>query len=151
MTNPPELYSISQLAKLCGLDRATVTKRLAEVEVTDGAKGAKTYALAVALPALISGESTEMDEAKLRKMQAEAGMRELDLERERGEVVPAKEVADYTLRLFRGMHNRVAVQFPRRIAGQLYKAESAAQITEILQRELGRDFNDLRSDHKRFL
>jgi DNA-binding transcriptional MocR family regulator len=146
-----QLYSISQLAALSGLDRATVTKRLAEIAPTDGAKGAKTYALADALPALIAGESAEFDAAKLRKMQAEAGLRELDLQRERGEVVSTKDVGDYALRLFKGMHNRVAVQFPRSIAAQLYKAESAPHITETLQRELGRIFNELRGDHTRFL
>jgi hypothetical protein len=146
-----QLYSISQLATLSGLDRATITKRLAEVPFEEGAKNAKTYALDAALPALIAGESAEFDAAKLRKMQAEAGLRELDLERERGEVVSTKEVADYALRLFKGMHNRVAVQFPRSIAAQLYKAESASHITETLQRELGRIFNDLRGDHTRFL
>jgi DNA-binding transcriptional MocR family regulator len=146
-----QLYSISQLAALSGLDRATVTKRLAEVPFEEGAKNAKSYALDVALPALIAGESAEFDAAKLRKMQAEAGLRELDLERERGEVVSTKEVGDYALRLFKGMHNRVAVQFPRSIAAQLYKAESAPHITETLQRELGRIFNELRDDHTRFL
>lgn len=150
-TSVDQLYSISQLANLSGLDRATVTKRLADVTFEKGEKNAKSYALAAALPALIAGESTEMDEAKLRKMQAEAGIRELDLERERGEVVSTAEVSDYTLRLFKGVQNRIGVRFPREIAQQLYKAESAAQITEILQRELGRIFNDLRDDHKRFL
>lgn len=146
-----QLYSISKLADLCKLDRATVVKRLKDVEPTSGAKGAKTYALDAALPALIAGERTEMDEAKLRKMQAEADLKELDFKREQGEVVDVNAVADYALRLFKAMHNRLAVQLPRSIAAQLYKAESAPQITEILQREVGRTFNDLRSDHKRFL
>lgn len=151
MSKDAELYSISQLARLSALDRATVTKRLDGVECTEGARGAKTYALAAALPALIAGESTEMDEAKLRKVQAEAGMRELDLERERGEVVSVKEVADYALRLFKAIHNRLGIRFPREIAQQLYKAESPAHVTEVLQRELGRIFNELREDHKHFL
>ncbi|MCA1567247.1 MAG: DUF1441 family protein [Acidobacteria bacterium] len=151
MSDATELYSISQLATLSGLDRATVTKRLVDVPFAGGAKNAKTYSLADALPALISGESTEMDAAKLRKMQAEADLKELDFQRERGEVVSTKEVADYTLRLFKGVQNRIGVRFPREISQQLYKAESAAQITETLQRELGRIFNDLRDDHKRFL
>lgn len=152
MSNTGEqLYSISQLATLSGLDRATVTKRLAEVPFEEGAKNAKTYALDVALPALIAGESAEFDAAKLRKMQAEAGLRELDLERERSEVVPTKEVGDYALRLFKGMHNRLGIRFPREIAQQLYKAESPAHVTEVLQRELGRIFNELREDHQHFL
>jgi hypothetical protein len=152
VSQPPELfYSISQLASLCALDRATVAKRLVDIESTDGAKGAKTYALSAALPALIAGERTEMDAAKLRKMQAEADLKELDFQRERGEVLPTKDVADYALRLFKGMQNRIGVRFPREIAQQLYKAESAAQITEVLKRELGRIFNELRDDHQRFL
>lgn len=151
MSKKVELYSISELARFTALDRATVTKRLDGVECTEGARGAKTYSLYAALPALIAGERTEMDAAKLRKMQAEADLKELDYQRERSEVVPTKEVGDYALRLFKAMHNRIAVQFPRSIAAQLFKAESAPHITETLQRELGRIFNDLRDDHKRFL
>lgn len=144
-------YSISELAKLTTLDRATVRKRLEEVEPAPGPKGAKTYELVDALPALIAGASAEMDAAKLRKMQAEADLKENELAIERGEVVPVKEVQSYALNLFKRVHNRIGVQLPREIAQQLYKAESAAQITEILRTETGRIFNDLRSDHKRFL
>ncbi|HWT00206.1 MAG TPA: DUF1441 family protein [Pyrinomonadaceae bacterium] len=143
--------SISQLAKLCGLDRATVTKRLEAVPSAPGEKGAKLYLLSEALPALIAGESSEMDDAKLRKTQAEADLKELEYRREQNEVVEVKEVADYALRLFKAINNRVAVRFPREIAAQVYKAESPAHATEILQRELGRLFNELREDHKRFL
>lgn len=143
--------SISELATLTGLDRRTVAKRLKEVPAGEGSKGAKLYALADALPVLIAGESSEMDEAKLRKTQADANLRELEFRREQGEVVEVKEVMNYTLNLFKGVHNRVAVRFPREIAQTVYKADSAAQMTEILQRELGRIFNELRDDHKRFL
>jgi hypothetical protein len=144
-------YSLSELAKVTTLDRATVTKRLAEVPYVEGAKGAKMYELADALPALIAGESSEMDEAKLRKMQAEANIKELDYQREQGLVVEVREVKSYALDLFKRLHNRIGVRFPREIAAQLYKAESANQITDVLQRELGRIFNDVRSDHQRFL
>ncbi len=144
-------YSISQLAKLCHLDRATVTKRLEGVVSVAGAKNAKLYALSDALPALIAGERTEMDEAKLRKTQAEADLKELEFRREQEEVVEVKEVHNYTLQLFKGVHNRIALRFPREINQQLYKAESPAHVTEILQRELGRIFNELREDHRRFL
>jgi hypothetical protein len=144
-------FSISQLAKLSKLDRATVTKRLELVESTSGAKGAKCYTLAAALPALIAGERTEMDEAKLRKMEAEADLKELEYKREQEQVVEVKDVHNYILQLFKGVHNRIGLRFPREIAQQLYKAESPAQITETLHRDLGRIFNELRDDHKRYL
>lgn len=145
------LYSISQLARLSTLDRATVARRLEGVAFVKGAKGAKAYQLEAALPALIKGAGDEMDEAKFRKTAAEASLRELEVERERGLVVAVSEVKDYALRLFKALHNRIGVRFPREVAAQVYKAESKEQITEILTRELGRIFNDLRGDHTRFL
>lgn len=144
-------YSISELARLCALDRATVTKRLKEVEPAESREKLKLYKLEAALPALIAGESAEMDEAKLRKAQADADLRELELKRERGEVVLVKDVRNYAQALVRGLHQRVAVKLPSQIAAQLYKSESAAQIAETLQREFGRIFNELRDDHKSFL
>lgn len=146
-----KLYSISELRELTGLDRATIRTRLDGIEPQGGAKNAKTYALKVALPALIAGASAEMDAAKLRKAEADAELREIDLKRELGAVVEVKEVRTYTQTLVQGIHQRVAVRMPGEIAPQLYKAESTAQITEILQHELGRIFNELRDDHTRFL
>lgn len=146
-----ELYSISALARLCGRDRATVVKCLKDVKPVEERPREKLYALGEAVPAIIAGADAEMDEAKLRKVQAEAELKELDLKRERGEVVSLKDVRNYAQALFRGMHQRVAVRLPRDVAAQLYKAESPAQIIDILQREAGRIFNDLRDDHQSLL
>lgn len=146
-----DLYSISQLADLTTLDRATVRKRLDGVEPRGGSKNAKTYSLREALPALIAGASAEYDAARLRKTQAEADLRELELAVERGAYLPVKDVRDYAVRLFKGMHGRLAAQMPRRVAAALYKAGSPELIAEILEREVGRDFNDLRRDHATLL
>jgi hypothetical protein len=146
-----QVYSTSALSRLSGLDRATVAKRLKDVPFVEGSKGAKSYTLEVALPALITGQSTAYDEAELRKLQAEADLKEHKLAVERAEYVKVSEVRDYAVRLFQGIFQRVAVQYPREIAEQLYRAESAAQINEIQARELGRVFNDLRDNHKSFL
>lgn len=145
------LYSISELAELTTLDRATVRKRLKDIEPQGGVKNAKTYSLEAALPALIAGASAEMDEAKLRKTKAEAALREHELAVERGEYLPVREVRDYALRLFKGLHTRLAVQYPREGAPQLARAASADEIAGVLHRDLERVFNDVRSDHTRLL
>lgn len=145
------LYSISELSELTTLDRATVRKRLKDVEAEGGAKNAKTYSLEAALPALIAGASAEMDEAKLRKTKAEADMREHDLSVARGEYLPVRDVRDYALRLFKGLHTRVVVLYPREGAPQLAKAGSADEIEGALRRDLERVFNDVRNDHTRLL
>lgn len=142
-------YSLSELAKLCALDRATVKKRLEGVEPQPGAKGAKLYTLKQAVPALVNNDD-ELDRERLRKTTAEADRLELQLRRDRGEVLPVKEVRDYLQDLFKRLQQRTVVQMPTAISQQLYKAESAGQINDILQRELGRIFNELRSDHKSF-
>ena len=71
------LYSTSELSELTKLDRATVRKYLAGVPFRLGEKNAKSYTLAEALPALVAGRSAELDEAKLKKAQADAKLREL--------------------------------------------------------------------------
>jgi transcriptional regulator with XRE-family HTH domain len=149
--NVNDLLSLSQLARLCGLDRATVTKRLKDVPPDDEQPKKKLYRLESALPALIAGANAEMDGAKLRKIQADADLRELELKRERGDVISVRDVRNHAQALVRGLHQRAAVRMPTEIAPALYKAESPAQVTEILQRELGRLFNDLRDDHTSLL
>lgn len=145
------LYSISELSELTTLDRATVRKRLKEVEAQGGAKNAKTYSLEVALPALIAGASAEMDEAKLRKTKAEADQREHDLSVARGEYVSVREMRDHALRFFKGLHTKLAGEYPREAAPRLAKAGSADEIEGALRRDLERVFNDVRDDHTRLL
>ena len=145
-----ELYSISALARLSTLDRATVRKCLENISPVEVKAKEKLYALKDAIPVLIGGKSAELDAAKLKKTQYEAALKEITVKRENGELLPAKEVRDHLQDLFKRLQQRTAVQLPREVAQLLYKAESPAQITEILQRELGRVFNDLRSDHTSF-
>lgn len=146
-----DLYSISALAALCGRDRATIRKCLKDIKPVEAREKEKLYALAEAIPAIIAGVDAELNAAKLKKAQADANLRELELSRERGEVVEVKEVRAYAQALFRGVQQRMAVRLPRDVAGQLYRAESEAQVRESLQREVGRIFNELRDDHQRFL
>jgi phage terminase Nu1 subunit (DNA packaging protein) len=145
------LYSISALARLCGRDRATVVKCLKGIKPVEQRAKEKLYALAEAVPAIVAGADAEYDAARLRKLQHEGDLKEIELKREQGEVVEVKEVRAYAQALFRGLQQRMAVRLPRDIAPQLYKAESPAQITEVMQREVGRIFNELRDDHTRLL
>lgn len=139
-----QLYSISELAELTTLDRATVRKRLKDIEPQGGERNAKTYSLAVALPALITGASAEYDEARTRKMQADADLRELDLSVQRAEYVPVKEVESERVKECQWLVNRLQARMPREAAPQLYKAESAAHLAELLQHEIGRALNEWR-------
>ena len=53
--------SCSALARLCKLDRRTVSNRLASVAATAGPKGAPLYALGDALPVLCRADTPETE------------------------------------------------------------------------------------------
>ncbi len=147
----PGYHSTSQLAKLSGLNRATVTERLEGIASHPGPKGAKRYALADALPALIAGRDLSMDEAKLKKMRAEAGTKELELNKRRGEVVPIADVRGELQEIFKALHNRIVVQFWRDHSAKLHKAKTAGAAAELGQAEQAKTFDALRTNYKDLL
>lgn len=144
------LLSVTALAALFRLDRGTVARRLADVTPAEVGNKGKFYRLEEAAPAM-ARQPEAAPGAKQRKVEAEAALLDLKLRREQGQVVPISEVRDYAQRLFKALHNRIGQRLPREISAQLYRAESPAHVAEVLEKELGRIFNDLREDHTRFL
>jgi transcriptional regulator with XRE-family HTH domain len=143
-----EMLSISKLAERFDLDRATVRKYLAAagVEPRKETKREKLYLLAEVEPYL-SNPSDPLAAARLRKLEQESDLLDLKLRRERGELVSITEVGDEIQAVFKLLYQRVAVQYPREIAAQLYKAESPGQITDIMRHDMGRIFNEIREDY----
>src|ERR1044071_1747783 len=81
-------YSVSELARLMGVDRRTLAARLEEVEPLSSAAREKRYRLSDAVQGFITQplqgqEAAGLAEAKGRKLEAEASMAELKLQRER--------------------------------------------------------------------
>lgn len=150
--NGESLYSVSALARLFRLDRGTIARRLERVVPARSDTKGKFYELSKAAPALARPvEASAAAGARQRKVETEAELLGLRLRREQGEVLPVREVREYAQTLFRSLHQRIGVRFPREVAAQLYRAESEAQIAEVLQHDLGRIFNELRQDHTKLL
>jgi hypothetical protein len=144
------LYSISKLAEYFELDRSVLRKRLddARIKPVVNEPKRKLYRLEEAEAVLEKDE--RLDETKLRKMRAETALKELELQREQGDLLPCKEVEDYLLKLFTALYQRVCVRLPRDIGPQLYKADSPASLTKDLQTNLETIFHEVRTDHPRF-
>lgn len=138
-----QLYSISQLHELTGLDRSTIKKRLEGVEPQGGPKNAKTYSLKVALRAFIKGASTAYDEAELRKMQAEARLKEHKLEVEEGRYVAVSDVESERVKEVQWLNSRLT-RLPREMAAQLFKSDSPEQLEDVLRHQLGVVLNEWR-------
>ena len=143
-------YSTLALAKLTGLDRATVAERLEEIPSHPGPKNAKLFSLADALPALVAGRDVTLDAAKLRKIAAEAEDRELRVKRAQGNVVDKLDVRNYLQDLWSRLYRRTVINFSREIAPELNKTKNAGQVNKKLQAGLETIFNELRNDHESF-
>lgn len=152
-TKKPELLSISQLAARFELDRATVRKRLDAAGIKPVRERAKEklFDVATATEAIEIQEVSNYELARARKVELEAELKELYLQRERGELVAIRDVREDLQKIFQRLFQRLAVQAPKELAGALFKAESAAQVEEVLRKHNGKIFSDIRRDHQSYL
>lgn len=150
-TREPGLYSISELAKLTTLNRATVTTRLDGIASHPGPKGAKRYALADALPALVAGRDLSLDEAKLKRERIRAAREEFNFNRELKTLVPIVDVRGELQEIFKALHNRMIVQFWRDFADQLHAAKTPGELAELGQTNQAKNFDALRTNYKSLL
>lgn len=148
-----EILNTSQIAMRVGLNRATVRLRLIELGIEPVEVKAKEnlYAFTDELKEQLTSENKPIDLAKLRKEQAEAGLRELKLAETKGEMASVAEFTEVVQNLFGAMHKKLAVQLPKSISIKLKKAATQKEISQILTLEIGKVFTDLRVDYKSFL
>lgn len=144
-----ELLSISKIAMRCGLDRATAKKRLmlAGYEPEQVREKEKLYRFDAEMEAALTEVNDKLVDVKIRKETAMAHLAEMKAMQQNGELIAVSEVEDYLQRLFKALHQEVCVRFPKRVAGQMSKAKTAGEASEILTAGLGGIFNKVREDH----
>jgi len=143
-------YNISQLAKKFKLDRATIRERveLNEIEPVSTKANEKLYHLDD-VEVLLS--QSELNEAKLRKLDAEAELKELEVKKKLGEFASVAEFTEIVQKIFGRLHKKLAVQLPGRIANKLHNAATAADGAALLKQEISKEFDALRSDFKKYI
>lgn len=149
-TNDPFLYSITALSKKFKLDRATVRERLEAAEILPRITKAKEKLFHLDDVEVVLAQS-ELNEAKLRKLDAEAELKQLEVKKKLGEYASVAEFTEVVQQIFGRLHKKLAVQMPGRIANKLHNANSAADVAAILKAELGKEFNELRNDFTKYL
>lgn len=143
-----ELLSITALSRKFNLHRATVRERLVDIKPDKITNTEKLYNLED-VEVLLSSE--EKNAVQIRKLQAEADLKEHQLAVQRGEYASAKEFADITQRIFGKLRKKLAVQLPRKSAKKIHKANSSSEVEEILITEIGKEFDNLRNDFRKYL
>lgn len=142
--------SISALARLTGLDRATVVKRLTELAPVSDRANERLYSLSSALRELLRTAGSDYDSARTQKVKAEAELAELELAKERGDVLPSEAVRTTLTELWQRVYRRCAVQLPDALLPQFRKTDSDAHKVAIVRGELQQIFDELRRDHPAF-
>jgi hypothetical protein len=148
---PADLYSLRQLAGLLKVDRNRLAERVRDLESFQGPHGSRLYSLSAVEEALADDPDPDLKEARLRKLRAEAGLAELKLQRERGEVVNYRDVLSDQLEVFRHFHLLFTVTVPQRLGQRLAVAKTAGVAEEILRVELAREFQEFRTECAQYL
>ena len=143
--------SLTGLAQLTGVDRATLVKRLEHLPPSKVSAKLKQYRLADALRELLKRTNSELEEARIRRAKAEAALKELQLAREDGALLPATEVRDYATRLFAGMKRRIELQLVEEVLPALGQAQTREARRQALKAEVKRAFDELRDNHQNLL
>src|SRR5687768_13860861 len=123
-------WSISALSEETGLDRRTIKKRLALVKPADTTPaGDPLYAGQVAFPALFGVEHKPQNiaESEARKKEAEASLAELQLARERNQVVEVESV----LRVWQNIAIAIRQVIKHSSLSDVEKQECLRQIREL--------------------
>lgn len=148
--NSANLLSISALSRRFILDRATVRDRLEKAGIKPKIVKEKEKLFLLEDVEIVLKPS-ELDEAKLRKIDAEAELKELEVKKRLGEYGSVAEFTEITQKIFSRLYKRLAVQLPGRIASRLHNANSTADVAELLKSAIENEFKDLRTDFKGYL
>lgn len=152
MSNVPKsrLFSISQLSKLTGRDRATISSRLQDMKPTAEDGRAKYYDTQEALPVLYAAESFKGMQKKIEMVEYEIQKEKLhkvrlENEQQIGKLVPISEVCKTVEREYAFVKAQVK-SIPAKLSKMLSMETDPAVINKIITDEINQALSELVSD-----
>lgn len=131
MAMTPKGWSISALAVELGRDRRTVAAAVGTLTPMAREGKSDLYRLTDVLPLLLGeGKPTDFDDAKARKMAAEAELAEIELATKRGELVPVSVAITRVVDEYTAVRSKL-LAIPSKMA-PLVAAESAEAVCRAL-------------------
>jgi hypothetical protein len=150
----PELLSISEIGRRCGINRATAASRLDDLGYeADPSSTAKNqlYAFDDEMEFAIKSAKDTFSATKIRDLRASAQIKELKLAEARGELVPMHEATELVQKIVGTLYQEYVTRQPKRIGAQLAKAKSIPAIKKILKVDSDRIMKQLRSNFEQFI
>lgn len=149
-----KLLSISEIAKRCGINRATCAARLEDLgyepDPTSQAK-LQLYFFDDEMQFAIKSARDSLAAAKIRGLRAKTQLDELKLAEARRELVPFHEAVELAQQVVSSMYQELTVRQPKRVAGKLAQAKNAMAVKKILKTDNSRIFKGLRESIERFI
>lgn len=144
------LMSVSQLADITRKDRKTISKRLVDLAAEAGAKGAKLYDSAEALPLIYASDSTDdiskaLQQEELGIERAKREKLEIEVGRLRGEMLPIDLVAKTVEREYNFIRSNFR-SIPSKLAKPLSMITDPAEIHAALTAAVDEVLIELTSD-----
>jgi hypothetical protein len=140
----PQGHSISALAVELGRDRRTIAQACANLTPVGRQGKAELYRMSDVVVALTPAgtQSGTIDEARIRKITADAALAELQLERERGEVVRIEDVAKAIGDEYAAVRAKL-LSIPTKLAPRIALEDGEAACRDLLAREITEALNEL--------
>jgi len=141
------LWTVSSLAVEFGLDRRTVALRLNSIEPVQIKGRVKKYDLQDAAKAIIGQVSTSdgvvsYDEARARKMAAEAELSEIELQKERSEVLSIDVINTINNEVF-GNFRAKLLTMPAKVAPDVFASSDVKEAKTILRKSINNILDEL--------
>jgi len=129
-----ELLPISEIARRCGINRATCAARLDDLgyqaDETSTAKN-QLFPFDDEMEFSIKAAKDSLSAAKIRDIRASSQLKELKLARERGELVPMHEAIELVQSIIIAIFQELTVRQGKRIDSKLAKAKTAIEVKKI--------------------
>lgn len=154
LINEPELLSTSEIARRCGINRATAAARLDDLGYEpDESSTAKNKLFWFDDEMLFSIKSAKdsLSAAKIRDIRASSQLKELKLAEARGEMVPIVDTIERVQTVMSKMYKEFTQMQPKRLASRLAKAKTAAEVTKHLKLDTDKIFARLRENDEAFV
>ena len=141
------LWTVSSLAVEFNLDRRTVAQRLKVIEPIEVKGRVKKYKLDDAAKAIIGQVQTgngivSYDEARARKIAAEAELAEIELSKERGDVLHIDEITNINNEIY-GNFRAKLLAIPARTAPDVFASANVKEAKSLLRQAINDALEEL--------
>lgn len=148
------LLSISEIARRCGINRATAAARLDDLGYEPDESSTpknKLFAFDDEMLFSLKAAKDSLSAAKIRDVRASSQLKELKLAEARGELVPMHEAISDLQKVIAWIHQEFTVRQLKRIVPKLAKAKNVTAVKKVLKTDTDRIMKNLRQNFEKFI